>query len=88
MGADGADLSCPGSSVVTKLGSEAERFENPSAPETILPYHALSVQSHSHTEELQAGEEPMNPYRTRQFCHRLATGALLCFVKFIHEKAG
>jgi hypothetical protein len=44
MGADGGDLSCPGSSVV----AEGTSFENPTTPETIdldllLSFHSQSL---------------------------------------------
>src|SRR5688500_19015372 len=59
IGADGAELFCPGSSVVAKLEGEAARFENASAAKTIDPHSTASVCSQSLTEAPEAGEEPM-----------------------------
>ena len=52
MGADGYDLSCPGSSVV----AEGARFENPEALETIDPYLLLSFRPQLPTVETEADE--------------------------------
>ena len=62
---DGAELPCSGSSVVAKVEGEAARFENPEALETIGRDLDQSFSSQSHTDESEAGEEPIKPDRTR-----------------------
>ena len=53
------DLLCP------LQGREGARFENSTAPETIDLDLLLSVRSQSLTKELEAGEKPIKPDRTR-----------------------
>ena len=45
--------------------AERAKFENSTAPETIGPDLTPSFRSQSLTEELEAGEEPVKPDRTR-----------------------
>jgi hypothetical protein len=45
--------------------TEAARFENAPAPETIGPQSTSSFRSQSLTEESRAGEEPIETDRTR-----------------------
>ena len=61
MGADRADLSCPGSSEV----AEGARFEPHEALETIGPDRSSLFQSQSLTEESEVAEEPIKPDWTR-----------------------
>ena len=65
MGADGAVLSCPGSSVVADLEGEHVRLEYPAARESIGPDLVSSVRSQSHTEESEGEKAPIKPDRTR-----------------------
>ena len=60
-GLDGAELSCPGSSVV----AEGARFEAPTGAETIGLDRISLVRSQSLTEDSEAAEEPIKPDRTR-----------------------
>lgn len=53
--------------------TEAARFENASAPATIGRDCMSLVRFRSITERSDAGEEPIETDRTRQFCHGLAT---------------
>lgn len=55
MGANGAGLSCPGSSEVV----EGARFENPTGLETIGQDLPSSFQSQSLTAESEADETPI-----------------------------
>lgn len=61
MGADGAGLSCPGSSEV----AEGARFESSTVLETIGSDSTLSVRSQSLTEGSEAGEKPIKTDRAR-----------------------
>jgi hypothetical protein len=45
--------------------AEGLRFENPEASETIGPDLTSSFRSQSLTEELEVGEKPVKPDRTR-----------------------
>ena len=63
MGPDGADLSCPGGSVVADSEGEAARFEAPTGSETIDPDLILSFPSQSLTADQEVGGEPIKPRR-------------------------
>ena len=65
VAADGASLSCPGSSVVADCDDGSERVEASTAPETIDLDLLLSFRSQSLTGDQEAGEEPMKPCRAR-----------------------
>jgi hypothetical protein len=64
VGADGADLSCPGSSVVAESDNEDARFEASSGPETIAVESTSLLHSHSLTEESETMEGPTKSGRT------------------------
>ena len=49
----------------TDASGGGARLENPTAPETIDINLSQSVSSQSHTEEPEAGKEPIKPDRTR-----------------------
>jgi hypothetical protein len=65
VGADGAGLSCPGSSVVAKFEDEAMRFEISTALETIGRDLTLSVRNQPLPQESEVDETPMKPDRPR-----------------------
>ena len=59
VGADGPELSCPGSSVVADAEGEAARFENTPIPEPIGSNRDQSFSSQSFGQESETGEEPV-----------------------------
>jgi hypothetical protein len=65
VGAEGAGLSCPGSSVVANSKGAVARFENRTASENIGPDLSSSFSSQSLPETSEAGEEPVKHDRTR-----------------------
>ena len=65
MGLDGAELSCPGSSVVADAEGEAARFKITPTPETIGRDLHPSVRIQSLTQESDPDETPIKPDRTR-----------------------
>ena len=56
--ADGASLSCPGSSVVADCDKESERVEAATAPETMGPGIDQSLSAQSLPDDHEIGTEP------------------------------